>query len=137
MYGCESWTIKKAEQQRIDIFELWCWRRHLRVPWTAGRSNQSIWTEISPEYSLGRTNSEASILCPPDVKSQLTGKGPDAGKDWGQEKRASEVEMVVWHHRFNWHEFEQTSGDSEGQGTLAVCSPWSGKELDVTATEQQ
>ena len=52
MYGCESWTIKKAEHQRIDAFELWCWRRHLRVPWTARRSNQSILKEISPEYSL-------------------------------------------------------------------------------------
>ena len=52
MYGCESWTIKKAEHQRIDAFELWCWRRLLRVPWTARRSNQSILKEISPEYSL-------------------------------------------------------------------------------------
>ena len=52
MYGCESWTIKKAERQRIDAFELWCWRRLLRVPWTARRSNQSILKEISPEYSL-------------------------------------------------------------------------------------
>ena len=52
MYGCESWTVKKAEPQRIDAFELWCWRRLLRVPWTARRSNQSILKEISPEYSL-------------------------------------------------------------------------------------
>ena len=52
MYGCESWTIKKAEHQRIDAFELWCWRRLLRVPWTARRSNQSILKQISPEYSL-------------------------------------------------------------------------------------
>ena len=52
MYGCESWTVKKAERQRIDVFELWCWRRLLRVPWTASRSNQSILKEISPEYSL-------------------------------------------------------------------------------------
>ena len=52
MYGCESWTIKKTEQRRIDAFELWCWGRHLRVPWTARRSNQSILKEISPEYSL-------------------------------------------------------------------------------------
>ena len=54
MYGCESWTIKKAERQRIDAFELWCWRRLLRVPWTARRSNQSILKEISPDYSLER-----------------------------------------------------------------------------------
>ena len=53
MYGCENWTIKKAEHQRIDAFELWCWRRLLRVPWTARRSNKSIQKEINPEYSLG------------------------------------------------------------------------------------
>ena len=71
MYGCESCTIKKAESRRIDAFELWCWRRLLRVPWTARRSNQSILKEISPEYSLGRTNAEAEtpILRPPDAKN--------------------------------------------------------------------
>ena len=53
MYGCESWTVKKAELQKIDVFKLWCWRRLLRVPWTARRANQSILKEISPEYSLG------------------------------------------------------------------------------------
>ena len=81
LYGCESWTIKKAERRRID-FELWCWRRLLRVPWTARRSNQSILKEINPEYS-GRTDSEAEapILWPPDANSQLIGKDPDAGKD--------------------------------------------------------
>ena len=81
-YGCESWTIKKAEHQRIDAFELWCWRRLLTVPWTARRSNQSILKEISPGF-IGRTEAEAEtpILKPPDVKSRLTGKDPDAGKD--------------------------------------------------------
>ena len=72
MYGCESWTIKKAEHGRIDAFELWCWRRFLRVPWTARRSNQSILKEISPGCSLeGRTDAEAEtpILWPPHVKS--------------------------------------------------------------------
>ena len=70
MYGCERWTIKKAEHHRIDAFELWCWRRLLRVPWTARRSNQSILKEISPEY-IGRTDAEAEtpILWPPDVKN--------------------------------------------------------------------
>ena len=74
--------IKKAEQRRIDAFELWCWRRLLRVPWTARRSNQSILKEISPGY-FGRTDAEAetSVLWPPDVKNQLIGKDPDAGKD--------------------------------------------------------
>ena len=71
MYGSESWTIKKAEHQRIDAFELWCWRRLLRVPWTAKRSNQSILEEISPEYFTGRTDVEAEtpILWPPDGKN--------------------------------------------------------------------
>ena len=83
MYGCESWTIKKAEHQRIDAFQLWYWRRLLRVPWTARRSNQSILKEISPDCSLGRTDAEAEtpILWPPDAKYRLTGEGPDAGKD--------------------------------------------------------
>ena len=70
MNGCESWTIKKAERRRIDAFELWCWRRLLRVPWTARRSNQSILKEINPEYSLeGHAEGEAPILWPSDVKS--------------------------------------------------------------------
>ena len=69
MYGCESWTVKKAERQRIDAFELWCWRRLLRVPWTARRSNLSILKEISPEYSLEVAEVEAPILWPPDAKN--------------------------------------------------------------------
>ena len=70
MYGCESWTIKKAERRRIDAFELWCWRRLLKVPWTAKRSNQSVLKEISPEYSLeGHAEAETPILWPPDVKN--------------------------------------------------------------------
>ena len=71
MYGCDSWTVKKAEHQRIDGFELWCWRRRLRVPWTARRSNQSILKEISPSVFTGRTNVEVEtpILWPPDAKS--------------------------------------------------------------------
>ena len=83
MYGCESWTVKKAERQRIDAFELWCWRRLLRVPWTTRTFNQSILKEISPGCSLGRTDAEVEtpILRPPDVKNQLIGKDLDAGKD--------------------------------------------------------
>ena len=72
MYGCESWTVKKAEHQRIYVFELWCWRRLLRVPWTARRSNQSILKEISPAYSfIGRTDVEAEtpIIWPLDSKN--------------------------------------------------------------------
>ena len=77
MYRCESWTLKKAERLRKDAFEQ-CWRRLLRVPWTARGSNQSIIKEVNPEYSL---EAEALILWPPDVKSSLIGKDPDAGKD--------------------------------------------------------
>ena len=80
MYGCESWTKKKTKCQRIDAFELWCWRRLLRVPWTARRSNQSILKEINSEYSLEGLMAEASIIWPPDVKSRLIRKDPDVGK---------------------------------------------------------
>ena len=135
MYGCESWTKKKAEHQRIDAFELWCWRRLLRVPWTARRSNQSILLGNQSWIFFGRTDveTEASILWLRDVKSWLTGKDPDAGKDGGQEeKRVTEDEMVGWHSWVNGHEFEQTLGNSEGQRRLACCSLWGHKELDST-----
>ena len=108
MYGCEIWTVKKAEHWRIDAFEPWCWRSLLRVPWTARRSNRSILQEISPEYSLEGLDVEAEtpILCPPDVK-RLIWKDPDAGKDWGQEEKGTtEDEMVGWHHLLNRDEFE-------------------------------
>ena len=100
IYGCESWIIKKAEHQRTDAFELWCWRRLLRVPWTARRSNQLILKEINPEYSLERLMLKLKpILWPPDAKSQLTGKDPDAGKDRRQEEKGmTEDKMVGWHH---------------------------------------
>ena len=80
--GCESWTVKKAEHQRMDAFELWCWRKLVRVPWTARRSNQSVLKEISPGCSW-RTDAEAEtpILWPPHAKSWLIGKDPDAGRD--------------------------------------------------------
>ena len=81
MYGCESWTIKKAEWRRIDAFELWCWRRLLKVPWTARKSNQSILKEISPGCSLEDAEAETPILWPPHGKSWLIGKDPDAVKD--------------------------------------------------------
>ena len=134
MYGCERWTINKTERQRIDAFELQCWRRLLKVPWTA-RSNQSILKEINPEWIfrvgipksvLGRTDAEteAPILQPPDVKRRFTGKDPDAGKDWRpEEKRVREDEMVGWHHWLSGLEFKQTLGVSEGQGSLACWSP--------------
>ena len=109
MYGCESWTIKKAERWRIDAFELWCWRRLLKVSWTAGRSNQSILKEISPKYSLEGLMLKLKLqyfLWPPD-KNRLIWKDPDAGKDWKwEEKGTTEDEMVGWHHWCNGPEFE-------------------------------
>ena len=134
MYGCESWTIKTAEHRKIDAFELWCWRL-LRVPWTARRSNQSILTEISPEYSL-----EGLML---KLKLQYFGhlmrradsleEDPDARKDWGQEeKERTEDEMVGWHHWLNGHGFGWTPGVGDGQGGLACCGSWGRKESDMS-----
>ena len=126
-YGCKSWTIKKSELRRIHAFELWCWRRLLRVPWTARRSNQSKLREINSEYLL-----EGLML---KLKLQYFGhlmrtadsleKSLMAGKDWGQkEKSMSEDEMAGWHHQCNGHELGQTSRDGEGQRGLLCCSPW-------------
>ena len=106
MYGCESWTIKKEARRRIHAFELWCWI-HLRVPWSARTSNQSILKEISPEYSLeGLMVSWNSNLWLPNAKNWFIGKDPDAGKDWKQEKGRTEDEMVGQHHWLNGHESE-------------------------------
>ena len=89
MYGCESCTIKKAEHRRIDAFELWCWRRLLRAPWTARRSNQSILKEVSPGCSVEglMLKLKLQLLWPHLAKSWLIGKDPDAGKDWSRRKR--------------------------------------------------
>ena len=115
MCGCASWTLKKAEHRRIDAFELWCWRRLLRVLWTA-RSYQSILNQ--PWIFIGRTEAEAEapILQPPDAKSQSIGKkNPDAGRDWRQEEKGmTEDKMVGWYHWLNRHEFEQALGEDEG-----------------------
>ena len=124
MYGCESWTIKKAEHQRIDAFELWYWRRLLRVPWTARRSNQSILKEISPEYSL-----EGLML---KLKLQYFGhlirtdsleKTLMLGKIEGGERRG-------WQRLGSITDLMGCSGN--GQGNLACCCPWGHKELDMT-----
>ena len=133
MYGSESWNIKRAERQRIDAFELWCWRRLLRVSWTARRSNQSILKEISPEYSLEGLMLKLWYFGPLDVKSWLIGKDPDAGRDWGQEEKGTEEdEMGGWHHWLDGHEFGWTPGVGDGQGGLACCNSWSCKESDMT-----
>ena len=108
IYGCESWTVKKAERQRIDAFELWCWRRLSRVSWIARTSNQSILKEISPGCSL-----EGMMI---KLKLQYFGhlmprvdslEKTDAGRDRGQEEKGTtEGEMAGWHHCLNGHEFE-------------------------------
>ena len=110
MYGCESWAIKKTEDQRIDGFELWCWRRLWRVSWTARRSNQPNPKGYQPWIFIGRTDAEAEtpVLWSPGAQNRLIGKDPDAGKDWGQEEKGTtEDEMVGWHHRLCGHEFEK------------------------------
>ena len=109
MYGCESWTIKKAECRRIEAFELWCWRRLFRVPWTARRSNQSILKEIRPGCSLEGLMLKLKFQYfghLSDTESWLIWKDPDVGKDWGQEEKGTtEYEIVGWHHRHNGHGF--------------------------------
>ena len=134
MYGCESWSIKKAEHRRIDAFELWCWRRLLRVPWTARSSNQSILKEISPEYSLEWLMLKLKLNTLATWCEQLTHwKRPsDAVKDWWRQKGMTEDEMVGWHHWLYRHEFEQSPRVGDGQGSLACCSPWGGKDSDMT-----
>ena len=102
---------------------------------TARRSSQSILKEISPEYSLEGLMLKLKLqyFWPPDVKSGIVGKEPDAGKDWWQEEKgATEDEMDGWHHWLNGHEFEQAPGVGDGQGGLACCSPWGHKESDRT-----
>ena len=100
IHGYESWTIKKAEPQRADAFELWCWRRLLRVPWTARRSNQSILKEISPGYSLEGMMLKLKLQYFDHLMRRVViGKDSDAGRDWGQEEKGTtEDEMAGWHH---------------------------------------
>ena len=134
MYGCENWTIKKAECQGIDAFEPWCRRRLLRVHWTTRRSNRSILKEIGPEYSL-----EGLML---KLKLQYFGhliwrtdsleKTLMLGKTEGRRGRGWQDEMVGWHHQLNEHEFQQAPRVGDGQGSLECCSPWGCKELEMT-----
>ena len=123
-------TIKKAECWRIDAFKLWCWRRLLRVHWTARRSNQSILKEISPEHSLEGLMLKLKLqYFGLFAKSSLFGKGPDARKDWRQEKWMTDGWMAspsqwtwVWASSQSWW----------WTGSLACCSPWGHKESDMT-----
>ena len=125
MYGCENWTIKKLEHWRIDAFELWCWRRLLRVPWAARKSNQSLLKEIRPENSL-----EGLML---KLKLQYFGhlmwrtdsleKTLMQGKFEGRRRCGNRGYMVAWHHWLNGHEFQQALGVGDGQESLECCSP--------------
>ena len=132
---CESWTIKKAEHQRVDAFELWCWRRLLRVPWTARRSNQSILKEISPEYSLEGLTLKLKLQYFGQLMQKLTywkrlwcserlkagGEGDDRGWDGWM------APLTQW----TWV-WADSGRDSDGQGSLACCSKWGRKKSDMT-----
>ena len=125
MYGCESWTIKKAEYRRIDAFELWCWRRLLRVPWTARRSNQSILKENSPGCSLERLMLELKLQYFGHLmwRADSLEKTLMLGKIDGRRRRVwQEDEMIGWHHWLNGHGFGWTTGVGDGQGGLVCCS---------------
>ena len=134
MYGSESWTIKKAEHWGIDAFKLWCWRRLLRVPWTAGDPTSPFWRRsVLGVHWKDWWWTWYSNTWPPDEKSWLVWEDPDAGKDWGQEEKGTaQNEMVGWHHWLNGYEFGWTPGIGDGQGVLVCCSSWGRKELDMT-----
>ena len=131
-YGCESWTIKKAECQRIDAFELWCWRRLSRVPWTARRSNQSILKKINPEYSLEGLMLKFQHFGHLMQRADSLEKTLMLGKIEGRRRRGRQRMRCWMASPMQWAWFEQTPGDGKGQGNLACCSPWGHKELDVT-----
>ena len=136
IYGCESWTIKKAEHPGIAAFELWYWRRLLRVPWAARRSNQSILKEINPEYSLeglmlklqyfGHLMQRTDSL----DKTMVWGQRKGRRRRWRQKMRW--LDGITIYVQLSGHEFEQAPGVVDGQGSLACCSPWGCKECDTT-----
>ena len=133
---CESWAIKKAECRRIDAFELWCWRRLLRVPWTARRSNQSILKEISPEYSLeGLMKLKLQYFGHLTWRADWMEINPDAGKHWNQEEKGTtEDEMVEWHHRLDGYELEQAPGKSGVHG-VAKSQTWLSNWTELKGSE--
>ena len=145
LYRCESQTIKEAflsacfhQLERIDNFKLWCWGR-FESPLDSKEIKPVNPKGNQPWIFIGRTDAEAEapILWPPDAKTWLIGKDPDAGKDRRQEEKGvTEDEMVGWHHRLKEHEFEQTQGDSEGHGSLMCCSSWGRRVGQDLATKQ-
>ena len=131
MYGCESWTIKKAECWRTDAFELWCWKRLSRVPWTGKRSNPSILKKINPKYSLEGLSwswsSNTSVQRVDSLERLWCWEGLEAGGDG--DDRGWDGWMAS---RLDGHEFEWTPGVGDGQGGLACCDSWGCKESDMT-----
>ena len=120
IYGCESWSIKKAERQRIYTFELWCWRKLLRVPWAAMRSNQSILKEISPEYSLERLMLKLKLQYFGHLMWRTVSleKTLMLGKIEGERRRGQQR-----NHQLDGHELAQAPGVNDGQGSLVCCGP--------------
>ena len=128
MYGSESWTIREAEHGRIDAFEVWCWRRLLRAPWTTRRSNQSILKEISPGCSLEGWMLKLKLQYFGHLMQRADSFDSDTGKDWGQEEKGmTEDEMVGWHHQLSGQGFGWTLGVGDGQGGLVCCGSWGHK----------
>ena len=131
MYGCESWTVKKAERWRIYAFKLWCWRSPLDC-----KEIQPVHSEGDQPWDFfGRNNAKAEtpVLWPSHVMSWLIWKDPDAGKDCRQKKKGTtEDEVIGWHHQLNGHEFGWIPGVGDGQGGLACCGSWGHKESDTT-----
>ena len=135
MYGWDSWTIKKAKHWRIDNFWTVVLEKTLESPFDC-KEVQPVHPKGDQSWVfIGKTDIEAEspIFWPPNVKSWLIWKDPDAGKDWGQEKKGTtEDEMVGWHHRLNGHGFGWTPGVGDGQGGLVCCNSWGRKESDTT-----
>ena len=136
MYGCESWTAKKAERRRIDAFELWCWRRLLRISPLDCKEFQPVRSEGDKPWDFfGRNDAKAEtpVLWPCHEKSWLIGKDSDAGRDWGQEEKGTtEDEMAGWHHWLDGRESQWTPGVGDGQGGLGCWDSWGRKESDTT-----
>ena len=133
MYGYESWTIRKAEYRRIEAFELWCWRKLLRIPLSARRSNQSILEVINLEYALQglRLKLKCQYFGHRMQRADSLEKTLLLGKTESRRRRGQQDEMVGWHHGLHGHKFEQALGDGEGQGSLVGCSPWGCEESDM------
>ena len=128
LYHKEGWVPKNWYLQIVVL------EKTLESPLDCKEIKPTHPKASQPWILIGRTDAEAEapILWPPDAKSHLISKDTDAGKDWGQEQRVKKDEMIGWHHWLNGHEFEQTPGDSKGQGSLACWSPWGHKEWDTT-----